>query len=219
MNQLEKKMVYANAPVYKISDADCERLVLGAMAKGINRVFVLPSSLPAVNRVGDGTLKVCVGVAYPSGAYEKEVKRNEIDDLVRSGEHFDELYAVLAVGRLISGYADECFEEMRLMVETAQGKPVYFIIEAGMMSEAQKKEVVELAIKAGAKGIVASTDFVPYDLTFPQSEDIKILADAAAGRIRIVACGGIDTREKAEDMLEAGAELVCARNAFDILSK
>lgn len=218
MSQIEKKMIYSNAPIYKVSDADCERLMLGAMAKGIGKVLVLPASLPAVNWAGDGSVPICVGVAYPSGAYEKGVKRNEINDLMQSAEKFDEIYAVLAVGRYLSGYVDECREEMEEMVEAAGQKPIFFIIEAGMMSDAQKREIVDMAIKAGAKGIVASTDFVPYDIEMPIVENIRTLAAAAGGRLQIVACGGIDSREKAEAMLEAGADFVCSTHAFDFLN-
>lgn len=218
MNGIEKKIVYTNASAYKTSDADCERLVLGAMAKGMERIFVLPSSLPVVNRTRTDGIRVAVGVSYPSGAYEQAVKVHEIEDLLCSGEAFDEIYAVLAVGRYLSGYADECRAEMEAMAAAAGEKPVYFIMEAAVMTDGQKKEVVEMAAGAGARGIVASTGFAPYDIKMPGPEDIKTLAEAAAGKLEIIANGGIDSMEKIQDMLRAGAGLVCSADAYHILN-
>lgn len=218
MNGIEKKMIYSNASSYKISDADCERLVLGAMAKGIERVFVLPSSLPIVNRTRETGTRVAVGVSYPSGAYEQTVKVHEIKDLLSSGEEFDEIFAVLAVGRYLSGFSDECCAEMKAMISAAGKKPVYFIIEAAIMKDEQKKEIVEMAVQAGAAGLMASTGFAPYDIKMPGLKDIKSLVDAAAGRIKIIANGGIDSMEKIQSMICQGADLVCSDDAYRILN-
>lgn len=211
-----RRLIYSNASKYQVSDADCERLALAAMTAGIERILVLPSSLPVVNAVRSKTLKAVVAVSYPSGAYDKDTKIHEICDLVESHEKFDELYAVLAVGRYISGYVRECAEEMDAMIKAAKGHPIFFVIEAGMMNKEQKTQVVELAVEKGASGIVSSTDFVPYDIDLPDVSDIADLANAADGRLLIVANGQISHRETCNAMLQAGADYVCSTLAYEI---
>ena len=180
MKNIEEKMIYSNMSSYQVSDSDCEKLALAAIVSNIPTVAVTPASLPVINHIiKDSALKAAVAVSYPSGAYSLSYKISEIQDLLDSTEHFDELYIVLAVGRYLSGYYKEAELEMVNFVKTAKNKPVKVIIEAGMMDKGQKKQICDMAIAAGVKGIVASTDFIPYDIVIPTVDDIQELKEAA----------------------------------------
>lgn len=208
---------YSNIQEYKISDTDCENLALKAKLYGFDTIIVMPSALPIMEELLDDTnVKVAVAVAYPSGAYVLEAKMKEIEDIFETGYRFDELYVTLAVGRFLSGYEAEAVEEIKAFVEAARGKTVKLVVEASVMTKEQKKFICDTAEQAGIEYIVASTGFAPYDVPFPTEEDIKELAEAADGRVKIVACGGIDTKDKAIGMIEAGAAKICTTEAFKI---
>jgi|GEM_PF-1406009 Deoxyribose-phosphate aldolase len=218
MKNIEKKMIYSNMSSYQVSDSDCEKLALAAIVSNISTVAVTPASLPAVNYIiNDSTVKVAVAASYPSGAYNLSYKISEIQDLLDSNEHFDELYIVLAVGRYLSGYYKEAELEMINFVKTAKEIPVKVIIEAGMMDKGQKRQMCDMAIASGVKGIVSSTDFIPYDIVLPTTDDIQELKEAAQNSLEIIACGQINTPEIAEKMFLAGADKICSTNAFEII--
>ena len=184
---------------------------------GIGTVVIGASSLSTVNSIlGKTNVKIAVSVAYPSGAYIIKSKVQEIEGLFDIDARFDEIYVVLAVGRFLSGYEEQAREEVSAVVSAAKGKTVKLIIEAGVMNKVQKEKICDIAAEAGVEYIVASTGFEPYDVPFPTAKDIRELSRAADGRLKIVACGNIETLADAAEMIKVGADRVCTTKAFDI---
>jgi len=217
MNKIEK-LNYSNVQTYKVGDMECQMLALKAIQKNIGTIVVGPTALPVVNKIlkGNDSIKVAVTVAYPSGAYIVKAKIQEIEGLFEAGERFDELCVVMGVNRYLSGYAREAEEEIKQLKKAAGRVPVKLMIEAGLMTKEQKKEICDFAAAAGVEYIVASTGFTPYDLIFPTVEDIRELSAAAAGRLQIIACGEVDTKRRFLDMIQAGAAYVMTARAYEI---
>ena len=218
----EKKLIeildYSNIQEYKVDDEHCENLAFKAKEAGINTVVIGAASLPIVESIiGDTDIKIAVSVSYPSGAYILKSKVQEIEGLFEIGARFDEIYVVMGVGRYLSGYVEEARKELDAFVKAARGKTVKVVIEAGVMDKKQKKIVCDIAADTGVDYIVSSTDFKPYDVPFPTVQDIKDLKEAAAGRVKIIACGDINTKALVENMLDAGADRVCTTSAFEIV--
>jgi deoxyribose-phosphate aldolase len=220
LRQIISIIDYSNIQSYKVTDADCENLALKAIVYGFGTVVVGPSSLSAIEEILKGkNIKTAVSIAYPSGAYLLKSKTDEIKELLETKPYIDEFYAVLAVGRFLSGYADETRREIEGIVRAAGKRTVKIVIEAGIMDFTQKKTICDMVAEAGAEYIVASTGFIYYDVPIPTEYDIKELVEVAEGRIKIIACGGVDTADAAIKMLNAGADRICTEKAFEIISE
>ena len=209
---------YSNIQAYRVSDKDCELLALKAIKYGFKNVVVGPSSLPIINKLLKWSgVNIAVAIAYPSGAYLLHSKLQEIDDILKSGYRVDEFYMVLAIGKFLSGYENETLEELKALVKAAKGRVTKAVIEAAVMNKSQKKLICDMAAEAGVDYLVASTGFLPYDVPSPTSKDIEELVNASAGRLGIIACGEINTMEKALEMLYAGANRICTMKADEII--
>jgi len=218
LDSIVSRFDYSNIQAYKVSDRDCENLALKAKEYGFHTVVVGPSSLPIVDRLLKWSgINIAVSIAYPSGAYFPYSKREEIDGVLETGYRVDELYMVMAVGRFLSGYEVEIRDEMKMFAEAARGRTTKLVIEAGVMSREQKKRVCDLAAEAGIKYVVTSTGFLPYEVPLPTADDIKELVEAAAGRVGIVACGEINNKDQALEVLKAGADRICTMEADRIV--
>lgn len=219
IDDIVSRIDYSNIQDYEVSDSNCENLVLKSKVYGFNTIVVGPSSLPIVEKIiEDSNIKIAVSIAYPSGAYLLDSKIEEIKDILEDDMRVDEFYIVMAVGRFLSGYVDEAREEINAFAKATGNKTVKLVIEASVMNKTQKKTICDMAAQAGVKYIVASTGFAAYDVPFPTGDDIADLVQAAAGRVKIIACGAIDTLEDACNMLNAGCERICTTKA-DILYK
>ncbi len=68
-----------------------------------------------------------------------------------------------------------------------------------------KLRAVEAVIRAGSDFVKTSTGFGPSGATV---EDVMLLKEAALGRVKVKAAGGIRTYEDAVSMIQAGADLI-----------
>ncbi len=204
---MKEKIIATNIQAYKISDTDCENLCLKAKAYGIGKILVGPSSLPLVFRMLEGSgVEVCASIAYPSGAFFAEAKAGEITELEQLYPQLSAYYAVMAVGRFLSGYEAEARAEMEAVKKAAGQKAVYIVTEAKLLSGEQMQKLCGMAADAGIEGIVDTTGFAPYDIPFPAAEDTARLVKAANGSVKVICNSSIDTPEKAAAALEAGAD-------------
>ena len=169
-----------------------------------------PSSLPVcLPHLRDGGVRLAVTAAYPSGAYSPESKAEEIRELAERYPEIDEFYVVMAVGLFLGGELDAVRRELAAVMEAAAGRTVKLVTELGTLSEAQMASLCDLAAEAGAPWIVTSTGFTAYDAPLPTPGQVAALCRAAAGRVRVVACGTVKTAAEADVYLAAGAERVC----------
>ena len=92
----------------------------------------------------------------------------------------------------------------------ATDRPVYFIIEAADLAEDRLAFLIDTAKKAGLAGLVLSTAFAPYDvLADPDAALIRKIRALAGDSLEIIAAGrNLNTRQKAEEALDAGADSV-----------
>jgi deoxyribose-phosphate aldolase len=90
-------------------------------------------------------------------------------------------------------------------VSAAEGAPVKAMLEAGLLAPDELARAVELAAEAGVSHVKNSSGFGGGDAT---PELISELRRLAAGRVGVKASGGIRSREDAEALLAAGADLL-----------
>lgn len=205
---IKDKIIYTNIQEYKVDDGDCQNLCLKSILYGVSKVLVCPSSVEGVQEMVKGkNVEMGVAISYPSGAYFPEAKEDELREMVALFPALHSVYAVMAVGRFLSGYEKETMEEMQLIKKAAGSRKTYIFTETSVLGDAQLKKICDIAVDCGINGIVSSTGFMPYDVPLPTTEDLKRLALAAGGRLQVIANGMIDTFEKAQQALDAGADL------------
>ncbi len=150
---------------------------------------------------GSGTtLSVVVG--FPHGGTLSEVKALEARRAFETGAA--EVDMVLPIGLLKAGYSTQVQDDIAAVVceAGAFGGRVKVIFETALLTPEEIRTATELSIAAGADFIKTSTGFAAHGAT---PETVKLMIEAAAGRIQVKASGGIRDRAAAELYLDLGA--------------
>lgn len=172
-----------------------------ALKFGYAAVFAMPGWTRLVSSLLEGSqVKAGAPIGFPLGSHTTLAKVFEARDAIANGAQ--ELDMQMNVGALKSGDADRVREDIRAVVEAAQGRLVKVILETCLLSEAEKRTACEIAAEAGADFVKTSSGFAAGGATV---EDVRLLHAAAAGRMQVKAAGGIHTLPQALALQEAGA--------------
>lgn len=166
-------------------------------------VCINPCYVPLAKAELAGTpVKVVTVVGFPLGADVTAVKAAAARQAVRDGA--DEVDMVLNVGAVKDGAWERVCEDIAGVVQAAAPKPVKVIIEACLLTDAEKVQCCEVIARAGAAFVKTSTGFNKGGATVA---DVKLLAGAARKlHLQVKAAGGIRDAAAARAMLAAGAE-------------
>lgn len=156
-------------------------------------------------------VKTCVVVGFPLGAGTSAAKAFETADAVSRGA--EEIDMVLSVGRLRFGETAAVREDIRAVVQAAEGALVKVILETCLLTDEQKELACRLAEEAGAHFVKTSTGFSTGGATV---EDVALMRRVVGDRLGVKASGGIRTREDAERMIAAGASRIGASASVTI---
>jgi len=160
---------------------------------------------------GYGVLVAAV-TGFPLGAMESGAKAFETRRAVDAGA--GEIDTVLAVGRLKGGEEGYVLDDLRGVVEAAGAARVKVIFETCLLTREEKLAACRIACEAGAAFVKTSTGFSSGGATI---EDVRLMADAVAGRCLVKASGGIRDAVAARAMLEAGASRLGTSNGIAIV--
>jgi deoxyribose-phosphate aldolase len=162
----------------------------------VNSCFV-----PLVAReLRESGVKVCTVVGFPLGTMATKSKAMETRQAIADGA--EEIDMVLHVGHLIAGDHDYVREDIRAVVDAAQGRPVKVILETVLLSDAQKETACRLAVEAGAAFVKTCTGFAGGGATVA---DIALMRRIVGPNIGVKASGGIRDAAGAVALVEAGA--------------
>lgn len=171
---------------------------------GVGCLCVKSVDVPLAARLLEGSATaVAAVVGFPHGNVHPTVKALEAQLAVAEGA--EEIDMVVNVAALKDGDAEAVVWDIRAVVDAVRPFHVKVILETALLTEAEMRLGVDCAIEAGAAFVKTSTGFAPQGGA--THEAAQILLDAAKGRIRVKASGGIRTREDAEAYLAQG----CAR--------
>jgi len=193
--------------------ADIARLCAEAREHGFFSVCVNSSRvLQAVAELQGSDVIVAAVTGFPLGAMETRAKAFETARAVELGAR--EIDTVLAVGMLIEGRADLVLQDLNEVVRSAGPASVKVILETCLLSDAQKQTACAIALDAGAAFVKTSTGFSSGGATLA---DVRLMAEAVAGRCQVKASGGIRDTSTAVAMLKAGASRLGTSNGIAIL--
>lgn len=146
-------------------------------------------------------VRVCTVVGFPLGQMSTKAKAAETRIAVEDGA--DEIDMVINVGALKSGDDAVVFEDIRAVRKACEGKVLKVIIETCLLNEEEKVRACRLAMEAKADFVKTSTGFSTGGAT---KEDVALMRKTVGDTMGVKASGGIRDKEKAVEMLEAGAD-------------
>ena len=160
-------------------------------------------------------VKVCTVIGFPLGANTKEVKVFETKDAIEKGAQ--EIDMVINIGKLKDGDDDYVESEIAGVVEASKGKAIVkVIIETCLLTDDEKKQVCNLAVKAGADFVKTSTGFSTGGATI---EDVALMKQTVGAHVGVKASGGIRSKEDAQAMVHAGATRIGASSGIAIVTE
>lgn len=154
----------------------------------------------AAEHVGN-RLKICTVIGFPNGYSTTAVKVFETEDAIRNGA--DEIDMVINIGWAKDARWDELLAEMKSVKTACQGRILKVIVEACLLTEAEKIKLCELVSRSGADYIKTSTGFSTGGAT---REDVALFKSHIAPHVKIKAAGGVRTWADAEDFIALGAD-------------
>ncbi len=158
-------------------------------------------------------VRVCTVVGFPLGAGSRESKAAEAALALEDGAA--EVDMVLAVGRLKSGDYRWVQEDIRGVVEAAEGRVVKVIIETALLSDEEKRTACVLSKAAGAHFVKTCTGFSGGAAT---EEDVRLMREVVGNDMGVKASGGVRDATGARALLAAGASRLGASAGVAIVT-
>jgi deoxyribose-phosphate aldolase len=168
----------------------------------------------AVSMLSGTGVPVGAVIGFPLGASLVSTLCQEATALIRLGVR--ELDMVIPIGLLKSGNHVAVASSIRTVAAIAHDHGVLLkvILEAALLTVAEKLRGAELAIQAGADFIKTSTGFASGGAT---AADVALLRGVAGGRCGVKAAGGIRTLADVKALLQAGANRIGASASVAIV--
>lgn len=168
---------------------------------GVFSVCVRPSDIAyAVQRL-DGT-GVAVGtvIGFPHGTTSTAGKVAEVTQALADGA--SELDMVINVGFVRSGFDDAVVDDIRAVVDAADGRITKVILETSYLDDEQIARGSRLTEAGGAAFVKTSTGFAGGGATV---EHVRLMRASVGADVQVKASGGVRSLDTALAMLEAGA--------------
>jgi deoxyribose-phosphate aldolase len=166
-------------------------------------VCVRPADVALATSELEGT-GVAVGtvVSFPHGDSVTATKVFESHQAMEDGAV--EVDMVLNIGLLLSGEHDRVEEDIRAVVEAAQGRAIVkVILENSYLNDQQKVTACRLAESAGADYVKTSTGYAPTGATI---EDLHLMRASVGPGVKVKAAHGVRTLDALLAVIEAGAD-------------
>lgn len=148
-------------------------------------------------------VKVCTVIGFPLGATLKEVKAFETKCAIEAGA--TEIDMVINIGAAKDQNWELVYEDIKAVVDAANGVLVKVIIETCLLTDEEKVKACEMSVKAGAKFVKTSTGFSTGGAT---AADVALMRQTVGENVGVKASGGVRTSEDMKVMVEAGANRI-----------
>lgn len=157
-------------------------------------------------------VKVCTVIGFPLGASTSAVKAFETKDAIANGA--TEIDMVINIGALKNGEYDIVRDDIKAVVDAANGTLVKVIIETCLLTDEEKVKACELSVEAGADFVKTSTGFSTGGAT---AEDIALMRKTVGPDLGVKASGGVRNLEDMKKMIENGATRIGASSGVAIM--
>ncbi|NND04302.1 MAG: deoxyribose-phosphate aldolase [Acidimicrobiia bacterium] len=161
---------------------------------------------------GSDVIPIAV-VGFPHGQMTPVAKAFEAQDAIvnRGAQEID---MVIHVSAIKSKHYILVFEDIQEVVKACGEVPVKVIIETALLTDAEKIAACTLAKTAGARFIKTSTGKEAGGATV---EDVRLMREVVGDEVLIKASGGVNSREFAYELIEAGANRIGTSNGVQLV--
>ena len=160
----------------------------------------------------DSPVMIMTPAGFPFGANTTASKIFEAQDAIKNGA--DEIDMMIFMGAFKGKLYDIVRDDIRAVVEAAEGRTVKAIIETALLSREEKITACKIAVEAGAKFVKTSTGNALPGATV---DDIRIMKEAVTGSdCGVKASGGVNELQQVLSFVEAGATRIATRLATHI---
>ena len=194
---------------------DIRRLCQEATEFGFKAVCVRPRHAAwAVRQLAESPVLVAAVLNFPAGDAEQQELLDELASLLYSG--VDEIDYVMALPAALSGDWDKVADDLSIVLERAHVHDVRVkvIIEACLLSDAEKVQACQVALAGGADFIKTSTGYSQGGATLA---DVRLLRASVGEAMGVKASGGIHDQATALAMIEAGASRIGTSHGLAII--
>ena len=202
MNTLNR---FLDAAVLKPEEsrAEATEAIRACIALNTYSVCVRPCDITLAQQLCEGTgTAVCVVLGFPHGDQLPASKADEAGRYIELG--VDEIDMVANYGWIRSGEWDAVQADIAAVAAQtkAAGIPLKVIFETAQLAPEEIKPMVEVCIAAGSDFVKTSTGFNGEGA---KVEDVKVIVETAAGRIKVKPSGGIRDSADAQAFIDLGA--------------
>lgn len=192
-----------------------KRICDEAMEYGFASVCINPCHVAyCADYLKDSDVNVCTVIGFPLGANTSATKAFETKDAIANGA--DEIDMVMNIGALKDKNYDLVRDDVKAVVEAANGTLVKVILETCLLTEDEIKKACELCVEAKADFVKTSTGFSTRGATI---EDVKIMKASVQGKAKVKAAGGVRTHEDMVKIVEAGADRIGTSAGCSLVEK
>lgn len=192
-----------------------KRICDEAMEYGFASVCINPCHVAyCADYLKDSDVNVCTVIGFPLGDNTSAVKAFETKDAIANGA--DEIDMVMNIGALKDKNYDLVRDDVKAVVEAANGTLVKVILETCLLTEDEIKKACELCVEAKADYVKTSTGFSTRGATI---EDVRIMKEAVHGKAKVKAAGGVRTPEDMVKIVAAGADRIGTSAGCSLVKK
>lgn len=185
-----------------------EKIMIGVDC-GCKSVCVNPDAIDLAKECIKGShTKLCVVCDFPFGSSHIQSKLAQAKAIIDKGDIF-EIDMVANFGMIKSHQYDYIISEIKQMSNLCHQHNVGLkvIVETDALNKDEIKHAVECCIQGNADFIKTSTGYLKSDKIVGASlEVIKLIVDAAKGRIKVKGSGCIRSRERLIELIELGID-------------
>lgn len=194
-----------------------EKLYAEAKEYGFRGVCVNPAYVKNAKNFLQGTdVKIVTVIGFPLGANLTSVKVFEARSALEDGA--DEIDMVINVSAIKDNNWEYVEEDIKAVKETCPNNVLKVILETDLLTKEEIKKACEVCVKAKADFVKTSTGFVKNGVG-AKLEDVELMYKTVSPfGLKVKASGGIRDKNKALEMIKAGAYSLGTSSGVDIIN-
>lgn len=196
---IDHTLLLPEATKSQIEKLCAEALKYDFMSVCVNTTWVKE----CVELLKNSDVKVCCVVGFPLGATTTATKAFETKEAIANGA--SEIDMVMNIGRLKDQDYMYVVNDIKAVVEAADGNIVKVILENCLLSKEEIVRACELCVEAGAHFVKTSTGFNKSGATL---EDVKLMKQTVKDKALVKAAGGVRSKADLEAMIQNGASRI-----------
>lgn len=165
--------------------------------------------------LNNSDVKIVTVVGFPLGANKPEVKAYETKLAIEDGA--DEIDMVINVGRLKDKDFNAVQKDVEAVKKACGDKLLKVILETDLLTKEEIENACKICVNAKADFVKTSTGFVKNGIG-AKAEDVELMFKTVSKYgLQVKASAGIRDKQKALDMIKAGASRLGTSSGIEIV--